>query len=113
MFDYKVIPAPARAEKRKGVKDPATKFALTLETVLGAQAAQGWEYLRAETLPCEERKGLTGTVQVFHSVLVFRRPVTVDGPVATPAQPEPEPRGGSLAPEAQGGGAPVETPATA
>lgn len=93
MYEYKVIPAPARAEKHKGLKDPAAKFARTLEMALAEQAAQGWDYLRAETLPCEERKGLTGTIQVFHTVLVFRKTVVAEEPMAEdpPSLPKPEP----------------------
>ncbi len=35
--------------------------------------AEGWDYVRADALPCEERVGLTGTKTVFQNMLVFRR----------------------------------------
>ena len=59
-YEYKVVPAPARGEKAKGVKAPEARFALTVEQVLNEMGADGWEFLRAETLPSEERQGLTG-----------------------------------------------------
>jgi hypothetical protein len=37
-------------------------------------AQDGWEYLRADTLPAEERSGLTSKTTVYHNLLVFRRP---------------------------------------
>lgn len=73
MYEYKVIPAPLRTAKLKGLKTPAERFAHMLEAAVNTEATGGWEYLRSETLPCEERKGLTGTARSFQSVLVFRR----------------------------------------
>ena len=40
---------------------------------MNAMATDGWEFQRAETLPSEERSGLTGTKTVYHNMLVFRR----------------------------------------
>jgi hypothetical protein len=45
---------------------------------MNSMAAQGWEYHRADALPCDERSGLTGTKTTFHSVLVFRRGLNMD-----------------------------------
>ena len=53
-FEYKVIPAPARGEKERGLKTGIDRFANTLSSVMNEMAAQGWEYQRAETLPAEE-----------------------------------------------------------
>lgn len=72
-YEYKVVPAPRRGQKAKGAKGTDERFALTLQTVMNDLAAKGWEYLRAETLPSEERSGLTGRTTVEQSVLVFRR----------------------------------------
>lgn len=77
--EYKVTPAPARPAKVRGARTPEARFAATLEAALNAAAADGWEFLRAETLPVEERTGLTGTKATFRSVLVYRRAVD-DGP---------------------------------
>ena len=73
MYEYKVIPSPLRTAKVKGLKTVAERFAHMLEEAMNSEALDGWEFLRSETLPCEERKGLTGTTKSFQSVLVFRR----------------------------------------
>lgn len=62
----------------RGSRDPAERFALTLASALNTQARQGWEFLRAETLPYEERSGLTGTRSGFRTMLVFRRPTPTE-----------------------------------
>lgn len=74
MYEYKVIPAPARAERVRGMKTTAERFAHHLALAINAEAEEGWEYVRAETLPCEERKGLMGgTRRSTETVLIFRR----------------------------------------
>ena len=72
-FEYTAIPAPIRSEKAKAAKTPAERYALTLTDEINRMAADGWEYLRAETLPSEERSGLTGRTTLFHNLLIFRR----------------------------------------
>ena len=72
--EYRVIPAPVKGTKAKGVKTAQDRFALSLQETMNAMAADGWEFQRAETLPSEERSGLTGTKTVYHNMLVFRRP---------------------------------------
>lgn len=73
MFEYKVVPAPAKGTKAKGVKTPQGRFAVTIEQVLNDMAADGWEFQRAELLPSEERVGLTGSATHWRNLLVFRR----------------------------------------
>lgn len=75
-YDYRVVPAPAKGQKAKGAKSPEERFAATIETSLNTEAETGWEFLRAETLPSQERQGLTGSKTVFQTLLVFRRPAT-------------------------------------
>ena len=72
-FEYKVVPAPAKGRKGVGVKGPEAKFSFALQELMNEQAAEGWEYYRADILPSEERQGLTSTQTVYRSVLVFRR----------------------------------------
>lgn len=72
-YEYRVIPAPTKGTKAKGAKTAEDRFALTLQEAMNAMAADGWEFQRAETLPSEERTGLTGRKTVYHNVLVFRR----------------------------------------
>lgn len=107
-YEYTVVPAPTRGEKAAGAKTPGDRFALTLAKALNDMAADGWEYLRAEVLPSEERSGLTSRTTVWNNVLVFRRTVaeapdaasdtpTAKGvfsqPMRAVAQPEAAPAG--------------------
>lgn len=91
-YEYIAIPAPNRAEKAKDARTPAERYGLTLTAELNRMAQDGWDYVRAETLPSEERSGLTGRTTVYHNVLVFRRPLVVAvaplPAIAPPAQPE-------------------------
>lgn len=72
-FEYKVIPAPKRGEKARGVKTTEERFAYALTNLMNDLGAEGWDYVRADALPCEERVGLTGTKTTFQNMLVFRR----------------------------------------
>jgi hypothetical protein len=58
-YEYKVVPAPERAPKVKGLKG-AAKFASRAGGLMNEYAQDGWEYQRAESLPDEEKKGLMG-----------------------------------------------------
>lgn len=75
MFEYKVVPAPQRGLKARGIKGTPARFANALETVMNDMGAQGWEYQRTDTLPVEERQGLTGKTTTFQNMLVFRRAI--------------------------------------
>ncbi|MFN5999153.1 MAG: DUF4177 domain-containing protein [Paracoccaceae bacterium] len=77
-FEFKVIPAPKRGEKARGVKSTEDRFALALTTLMNQLGAEGWDYVRADALPCEERVGFTGSKTTFQNVLVFRR--IIEGP---------------------------------
>ena len=77
-FEFKVIPAPKRGEKARGVKSTEDRFALALTTLMNQLGAEGWDYVRADALPCEERVGFTGSKTTFQNVLVFRR--VIEGP---------------------------------
>lgn len=93
-YEYKVMPAPRKAEKVKGAKTTEERFAAGLTAVMNALGAEGWDYLRADTLPCEERTGLTGSKTSFQTLLVFRRPLPepMDQPLPVPvAMPVPPP----------------------
>ena len=72
-YEYKVVPAPVKGAKAKGVKTPEARFAHAVELLMNDLAGEGWEYLRADMLPSEERQGLTGSVTNWRNLLVFRR----------------------------------------
>ena len=111
-YEYKVIPAPSRGSKAPGLKGAEARFANGLEEAMNEWAAQGWEYLRADILPSEERQGLASTRTFYRSVLVFRRlmaetpqtgrpapPLTAETPDATPAPETAGPPGSAGAGE--------------
>ncbi len=77
-FEFKVIPAPKRGEKARGVKTTEDRFALALTGLMNELGAEGWDYVRADALPCEERVGFTSTKTTYVNVLVFRRLVVED-----------------------------------
>ncbi|WP_417727467.1 hypothetical protein [Roseovarius sp.] len=91
VYEYKVLPAPTRGRKAPGVKTPEARFALGVEDLLNDMARTGWEYLRTDILPSEERQGLTSTHTVYRSISVFRREVLAPATVTTPAAPPKTP----------------------
>ena len=117
--EFKVIPAPKRAEKARGLKTTADRFAHAIALVMNDLARDGWQYLRADTLPCEERSGLTGKTTSFQTLLIFRRPVVAPAVTAVPALLVAEPaalKGAADSPKlgsalASEGAAPVLGPA--
>ena len=74
-YEYQVVPAPRKGEKARGLKSGEERFAFALTSLMNRMGAEGWEYQRADTLPLDERVGLTGSKTTFQSLLVFRRPV--------------------------------------
>jgi hypothetical protein len=115
-FEYKVVPAPVRAEKVRGVKTVQDRFAATLAAVMNDLGRDGWEYLRADTLPVEERMGFTGRQTVFQNMLIFRRVIAAAVPpqtlgMAAPTVPYLQPMPGVMAsPGVMGSPPPVAAP---
>lgn len=73
--EYRVVPAPRRGLKAKGVRRPEERFARAVEAEMNRMAAEGWEFVRSDTLPCERKSGwFSRPVTVFETLLVFRRP---------------------------------------
>lgn len=83
-YEFKVIPAPRRGEKARGVKTSEERFALALTGVLNDMGRDGWDYVRADALPLDERAGFTGgTKTTFQNMLVFRRIMEADAALPT------------------------------
>ncbi|MEO0400817.1 MAG: DUF4177 domain-containing protein [Pseudomonadota bacterium] len=94
-WEYKVVPAPTKGVKAKGVKGPEGRFANALEVLMNQMGREGWEFQRAETLPSIERSGLTGSTTEWRNVMVFRRTVAepmddFEPELLPPPIPEPE-----------------------
>jgi hypothetical protein len=44
-----------------------------MTTLMNEMGRDGWDYIRADTLPAEERAGFTRKVTVYQNLLTFRR----------------------------------------
>ncbi|WP_130404960.1 DUF4177 domain-containing protein [Thalassococcus sp. S3] len=73
-YEYKVVAAPTKGEKAKGLRGAEARFAFAVEQVINRMAEDGWEYLRSDMLPSDERQGLTGSTTNWRNLLVFCRP---------------------------------------
>ncbi|NIY78345.1 MAG: DUF4177 domain-containing protein [Rhodobacteraceae bacterium] len=72
-YEYLTLPAPRKGEKSKGAKTPEARIAQAMQSLLNEKGREGWEYLRADLVPMEERAGITSKTVNYHTVLVFRR----------------------------------------
>jgi hypothetical protein len=83
-YEYKVVPAPTKGLKAKGLRTPEARFSNALQALMNTLGGDGWEYQRAETLPSVERSGLTSSTTEWRHVLVFRRAVETQTEAFTP-----------------------------
>ena len=102
-YEYKVVPAPEKAPKIRGLQGPA-RFAHTMESLMNDMGRDGWSYIRADTLPVEERSGFTSRQTHYRNMLIFQRKVAAEPIVATPvivhAVPQAAPlEGGASTPD--------------
>lgn len=73
-YEYKCVAAPEKVKRRRGAKSRTDRVALAMQDVLMEEARNGWEYMRTDLVPIEERSGLFGRAQEVHrAVMVFRR----------------------------------------
>ncbi|WP_069300814.1 hypothetical protein [Neptunicoccus sediminis] len=109
-YEYKAVPAPNRPKKVKGVKTTAGRFAAVLTDTINDLAKEGWEYLRSDSMPVEEKPGLLKSrIETYQTILVFRRALAAEtAPVAAvvPAAPKDD-----TDPEVAAPPAPVTPPA--
>ncbi len=90
-YEYKVVPAPKRSKRVRGVRGPEDLFALTLTDAINEVARQGWEYVRAEHLPAEAPGGwFRGGTSGEQTVLVFRRDREALGPRLAAVRTDPD-----------------------
>ncbi|MGB0505567.1 MAG: hypothetical protein ACPGGK_05170 [Pikeienuella sp.] len=111
-FEYKTVAAPRRIKKVKGVKGRGESLAAMIEAIIQDESAGGWDYLRTDIFPVDEKPGwFSSRAEVHKGVMVFRRgvperqvaavqsaPQPVAQPAAQPVMSQPEPA------------APTETP---
>ena len=86
IYEYKVVPAPKKGKRGKGLHGGEQKFANALMMVMNEFGAEGWEYLRSDTLPVEVRSGLRGKSTEFQNMLVFQRVISEDVVVELPVE---------------------------
>lgn len=92
VYEYKVVPAPRRPRRVKGVRGTPERYAHMIEELLNEMGADGWSYLRSDSMPVEARQGmLKGRIETYQTVMVFMRPVDVapDGSEAKAQLPTP------------------------
>ncbi len=77
-YEFKVVPAPHKGRSGKGIRGRTAKFAHALSTVMNEMGAEGWDYVRTDTLPFEERTGLMGSQTTYQNMMVFRRIIAED-----------------------------------
>ena len=93
LYEFMVVPSPKRGVKSRTARTTEDRFALALTLLMNEFGAEGWDYVRSDALPCEERTGFTGTKTTFQNVLVFRRPIgeaqtNTPAPLRLTAEPE-------------------------
>lgn len=81
--EYKCIGAPERPKRKRGMKTRSDRVAGAMQDIIATEAVDGWEYLRTDLIPVEEKAGLFGRVREVHrAVLIFHR-----GHVSVQTQP--------------------------
>ncbi|MCH2075305.1 MAG: DUF4177 domain-containing protein [Rhodobacteraceae bacterium] len=79
-YQYRVVPTPVKTKGHSSARDGGESFAQTIETTMNELGAEGWHYVRADTMPAEERVGFASKHTVYQNVLIFRR--RIPGPAA-------------------------------
>lgn len=120
-FEYKCVGAPERPKRLRG-SSRSDRVAMAMQEIIDAEAVDGWEYMRTDLVPVEEKPGFFSRTQEVHrAVLIFRRNSMAERParptlsatqarsLAAVAEPEPElsiaadPRDGRIALSAERG----------
>ncbi|MEM7644062.1 MAG: hypothetical protein AAF366_16300 [Pseudomonadota bacterium] len=81
-YEFQVVPAPPKGERVPGLKTDEARMANTLTLLLNEMSLDGWEYVRADTLPNMSSADLSGTAAKTMTLLVFRRPYEAAAPMA-------------------------------
>ncbi|MEO1494513.1 MAG: DUF4177 domain-containing protein [Pseudomonadota bacterium] len=93
--EYKCVGAPERPKRKRGLKTRSDRVAGAMQDIIEAEAVDGWEYLRTDLVPVEEKAGLFGRPREVHrAVMVFHR-----GHAKTEMQPAVVPAAAAPAPE--------------
>src|SRR5690625_1018622 len=75
-YEYKCVGAPEEPRRQRGVRAWSDRAALAMQEVITAEAVDGWEYLRTDLLPVEEKDGFFSRARrTQRAVLIFRREI--------------------------------------
>jgi hypothetical protein len=88
-FEFKTVAAPRRVKKVKGVKGRNESLAAMVEAIIHDESAGGWDYVRTDIFPIEEKPSwFSSHAEVHKGVMVFRRgvPGRRAEPVAQPVE---------------------------
>lgn len=73
-YEYKCVGAPERPRKQRGARSRSDRVAVAMQEIITAEAVDGWEYLRTDLVPVEEKSGFFSRAHEVHrAVMVFRR----------------------------------------
>ncbi|HET7408829.1 MAG TPA: hypothetical protein VFJ13_01385 [Paracoccaceae bacterium] len=108
-YEYKCVGAPERPKRQRGVRGRSERVALAMQEIIAAEVVDGWEYMRTDLVPVEEKNGFfSRTHEVHRAVLIFRREmepaprlIPARRPHAIAAEPDPSPQP-ERGPEARG-----------
>lgn len=84
-YEYKTVSAPTRGEKARGLNSAEDRLAAAFERLLNRMAAEGWEFLRTERLPAEEKSAFGRATSIEAHLVIFRRLANEDA--ASPKMP--------------------------
>ena len=91
--EYKTVPLPVPLRvQKKGRRSHGDLVAEAMDEILNAQALEGWEFVRSETVRTQRKAGVFGKLQIIDSVLlVFTRPAEAVSAMIAEAQAQHRP----------------------
>ena len=69
-YEYKCVGAPEKGKRKRGAKTRSDRVANAMEQTILAEAVDGWEYLRTDLIPIEERGGMFKRPQEVHRAVM-------------------------------------------
>lgn len=81
-FEFKVLPAPRRSKRMKGLMRGQNRFCATVTEFLNENGLDGWEFIGFEMMPLESRRFLFFQYVGECPCMIFRRevePMVLDG----------------------------------
>lgn len=84
-YEYKTVAGPDKGKRKARGRKVGERVAEAMEDIIREETAAGWDYLRTDVVPVEERASFFSRRRTIHCpVLVFRRQL------GARAEPRPE-----------------------